>query len=242
MNRFFKTLMMNKIEVVAFDADDTLWVNEPLFQKAEKEFYSLLSNFLPQNIVSKRLLEVEIQNISKYGYGVKSFILSMIETAIEISDRSIEAIQIEKIINLGKEILNQPVEIIEDVPKVLESLYDRYTLILATKGDLIDQESKLKKSGLSNYFHHIEIMSEKDEAAYNKIIRQLDVNAENFLMIGNSLKSDIIPILNIGGHGFHVPYHTTWELEKVDAKIENDNFKQLNCISEVLNHLSLQWA
>lgn len=229
---------MNQIKVIAFDADDTLWVNEPLFQKAEKQFCDMLEDFLPHHTISRELLKVEIQNLPHYGYGIKSFMLSMIETALKVSNKTISVDIIERILEIGKEQLTAPVEILEGVEEVLKALYGKYKLVVATKGDLLDQEKKLEKSGLVHFFHHVEVVSEKKEKEYQKLIGHLDTKAENFLMIGNSLKSDIIPILNIGGHALHVPYHTTWELEKIDINIENDNFRRLNTIKEVLDFIN----
>lgn len=229
---------MENIKIIAFDADDTLWVNEPLFQNTEKKFCDMLEDFLPHHSISRELLAIEIQNLSCYGYGVKSFMLSMIETAINISDKTIGVEAILKIITLGKTLLDEPIELIDGVEEVLKALKGKYRLVMATKGDLLDQERKLHKSGLADYFHHTEIVSEKKEPEYRKLIQHLDIPPQQFLMIGNSLKSDILPVLNIGGHGFHVPYHTTWEHEKVDKKIEHPNFRQLNKILEVLDYIS----
>lgn len=225
------------LKVIAFDADDTLWHNESYFQEAEKKFCALLENYLPQHTVGRELLQTEIKNIALYGYGIKAFMLSMIETAIRITDKSIPNEAIEKIIGYGQELLNKPVELMDGVEDVLHHLKGRYRLVMATKGDLLDQERKLKKSGLENYFHHIEIMSEKKEDDFKKLIKHLDVQPEQFAMIGNSLKSDIIPVLNLGGYGFHIPYHVTWAHEHVETEIENEKFKGLNAIHELLNYI-----
>ena len=228
---------MSEIKVIAFDADDTLWINEPYFQETEKKFCDMMENFLPHHTVSRELLKTEINNLSTYGYGIKSFILSMIETALKISEYQLNPDVVERIIGLGKELIDQPIELIEGVEQVLQALQDKYRLVMATKGDLLDQEKKLRKSGLEKYFHHIEIVSEKKEEEYRKLIQHLDVPPSNFLMIGNSLKSDILPVLKIGGHGFHVPFHTTWEYEKVESNIEHPNFQKLDTIQDVLKHL-----
>jgi putative hydrolase of the HAD superfamily len=225
------------IKVIAFDADDTLWDNEAFFQDTEKKFFVLMEDYLPQHTVARELLKTEIENLPLYGYGIKAFMLSMIETAMRISDKTIGMNVIETIIGYGREILEKPVVLIEGVPEVLTSLKGKYRLVMATKGDLLDQERKLKKSGLEHYFHHIEIMSEKKEDDYKKLIKRLDIKPEDFLMIGNSLKSDVLPVLNLGGHGIHVPYHTTWAHEKIDMEIKHDNFKQVDTIKEVLNFL-----
>lgn len=226
------------IKVIAFDADDTLWVNEPYFQNTEQKFCALMEEYLPQHTVSRELLKIEIANLALYGYGIKGYILSMIEAAIEVSDGTISTGAIDKIIGFGKELLNEPIELLENVEEVLEALKGKYRLVVATKGDLLDQERKLKKSGLSHYFHHIEIMSDKGEKDYLKLLRHLDIRPAEFMMIGNSLKSDIIPVINIGGHGVHVPYHTTWAHEHVETKLEHENFRHAEHLKEVLAMLS----
>jgi len=226
------------IKVIAFDADDTLWVNEPYFQNTEQKFCALMEEYLPQHTVSRELLKIEIANLALYGYGIKGYILSMIEAAIEVSDGTISTDAIDKIIGFGKELLNEPIELLENVEEVLEALKGKYRLVVATKGDLLDQERKLKKSGLSHYFHHIEIMSDKGEKDYLKLLRHLDIRPAEFMMIGNSLKSDIIPVISIGGHGVHVPYHTTWAHEHVETKLEHENFRHAEHLKEVLAMLS----
>ena len=226
------------LKVIAFDADDTLWDNEAYFEEAENKFCELMEDYLPRHTVSRELLQTEIKNISLYGYGIKAFILSMIETAIRISDKTIHVSVIEKIIGFGQELLEKPVHLIDGVEVVLSALKGRFRLVMATKGDLLDQERKLKKSRLVSYFHHIEIMTEKKEEDYEKLIRHLDIKPNEFLMIGNSIKSDVLPVLNIGGHGFQVPYHTTWAHEKVDIQLDHPNFKQLKTIKEVLIYIN----
>jgi putative hydrolase of the HAD superfamily len=226
--------MYNNIKVIAFDADDTLWVNEPYFLATENEYCSLLEDYLPHHELSAELLKTEIKNIPIYGYGIKGFVLSMLETALQISDNQVDTTTLSKIIALGKAMLDEDIELLEGVEEVLQSLYGKYKLVLATKGDLLDQERKLRRSGLEKYFHHIEIMSEKDEASYQKLLKHLDIQANEFMMIGNSLKSDVLPVLNIGGFGVHVPYHTTWALERVETKIEHEHFAQAKHLTEVL--------
>ncbi len=225
------------IKVIAFDADDTLWDNENYFQEIEKKFCQLMEEYLPQHSVARELLRIEIQNLPLYGYGIKAFMLSMIETAISISNKTINVSVIEKIIEYGQELLQKPIQKLEGVDEVLESLKGRYRLVVATKGDLLDQERKLKKSGIEHYFHHTEIMSEKGEADFRKLIKHLDIKPENFLMIGNSLKSDILPVLNIGGHAFHIPYHVTWGHEKIEYEVSHQNFKQFLTIRDILTVL-----
>jgi len=222
------------VKVIGFDADDTLWHNEAFFLEAQERFWVLMEDFLPQHTTAKELMKTEIQNIDLYGYGIKAFILSMVETAIRISEGTITTKVIEQIIGYGKDMLAKPVELIDDVEDVLSALKGRYRLVVVTKGDLLDQQRKLEKSGIENFFHHIEIVSEKNEAGYRKLIQHLDVQPGEFAMIGNSLKSDVLPVLGIGGYGIHVPYHTTWEHEHVDIQITDPNFVELERIRDLL--------
>ena len=222
------------IKVIAFDADDTLWVNEPYFQEAENKFCELMEDYLPKHTMGHELFTTETQNLSLYGYGIKGFMLSMIETALRVSNNTLDIKVIEKAIQLGKELLQKPIEILEGVEEVLQTLTGKYQLVVATKGDLLDQERKLKKSGLEHYFHHIEIMSDKQESDYLKLIKHLNIEAGEFLMIGNSLKSDVMPVLAIGGHAVHVPYHTTWAHEVVTHKVVHKNFSHVEKISAIL--------
>lgn len=222
------------LKVIAFDADDTLWVNEPYFREAEDKFSSLLEDYLPHHSVTKELFKTESQNIPLYGYGVKGFMLSMVETALRVSNNTVPLEVIEKALEYGKDLLGKPVELLEGVEETLHRLKDRYRLVMATKGDLLDQERKLKKSGLESYFHHIEIMSDKQEADYQKLLGHLDIAPAEFMMIGNSLKSDALPVLQIGGFAIHVPYHTTWEHERIEGKIEHENFRSVDSIRDIL--------
>jgi putative hydrolase of the HAD superfamily len=230
-------MCLTRLKVIAFDADDTLWHNEHYFQEVEHKFCAMLEEYLPQHTVERELLQTEMKNVSLYGYGIKSFILSMIETAIRISDKTIQVSVVERIILLGREMLDKPIEKMDGVDEVLHLLKEKYRLVVATKGDLLDQERKLKKSGLEHFFHHIEIMSEKGESDYLKLIKHLDIKPDEFLMIGNSLKSDVLPVLALGGHGFHIPYHITWGHEKVDKIIDHPNFKEFGKLSEIVDHL-----
>lgn len=226
-----------KIKVVAFDADDTLWVNEPYFQETEKKFCTLLENFAPVHTTAQELFKTESSNLPLYGYGVKGFILAMVETAIRVSVNMIDSNAIEKIIAYGKELLAKEIELLDGVEDVLKKLSKKYKLVVATKGDLLDQERKLKKSGIEQYFHHTEIMSDKQEKDYLKLVRHLDIEPGEFLMIGNSIKSDILPVLDIGAHAIHIPYHTTWAHEHAEARIGHPQFKQLDNVTDVLQFL-----
>lgn len=227
------------IKVIGFDADDTLWVNETFFREAELDFARLLSPYETANKIDQELFKKEIANLDLYGYGVKAFVLSMIESAIEISNGSVSNKTLEKILDIGKSMINQPVELLDGVEEVLKRLSKSYRLILATKGDLLDQERKLEKSGLSDYFHHIEVLSDKKEENYSKLLGHLDINPSEFLMIGNSLKSDILPLININAHAIHVPFHTTWAHEQVSEEETNGKaYKTVNGLLEVLNFLN----
>jgi putative hydrolase of the HAD superfamily len=223
------------IKVIAFDADDTLWVNEPNYRRTEEAFCELMSAYLQQHELERELFKIQIGNLPLYGYGVKGFVLSMIETALDVSDKTISIEVVEQILQLGKALLDEPIELLDGVREVLDTLKGRYRLVVATKGDLLDQERKLRKSGLGHYFHHIEIMAEKDNASYLKLLRHLDVEPNELLMVGNSLKSDILPVLNIGGYAIHVPYHITWAHEVVDHHIEHKQFRSVGNIREVLD-------
>jgi putative hydrolase of the HAD superfamily len=232
-----KTKIFKHIKAVAFDADDTMWINEPYFQQIEEKFCKLLEDFATHHNISQELLKTEIQNLSIYGYGVKGYTLSMIETALNISNKKLDIEIIEKAIEYGKDMLSKPVELIDDIEQVLQQLKLKYKLVVATKGDLLDQDQKLKRSGLESYFHHIEVMSEKKEDDYKKLIKHLDIQPQEFLMIGNSLKSDVLPVLALGGHAIHIPFHTTWEHEKINHHVEHDNFMSLSKISELMEYL-----
>ncbi|NMM47681.1 HAD family hydrolase [Marinigracilibium pacificum] len=228
---------MHDIKIIAFDADDTLWVNEPYFQETEHKFCALLEDYLPHHTVSQELFKTEMNNLPLYGYGVKGFVLCMIETLTNITDNKADIKLVNKVISLGKELLNKPIELLDGVEDALKKLNGDYRLVMATKGDLLDQERKLLNSGLEKYFHHIEIMSNKKKGDYQKLIQHLDCNPKNFLMIGNSIKSDVIPVLELGGNAIHVPYHTTWAHEQITQKINDPKIIQVSNITEVLNYL-----
>lgn len=227
--------MKTDFKVIGFDADDTLWVNEPHYQETERHFCSLLSDFGPADVLSEELFKTEMGNLPLFGYGAKGFTLSMMETAMRISRGLAPLSKIEDILRLGKALMDKPVILLEGVESVLEALHKKgMRLVVATKGDLLDQERKLVKSKIGKYFHHVEIMSGKKESDYLKLLSHLEIAPADFLMIGNSLKSDILPVLNIGGHGIHIPYHTNWQHE-TGAKVEDQtNFREVDHISKVL--------
>lgn len=229
--------MLKEIKIVGFDADDTLWINEPLYQETEKQFCKILSPWQTEEETTKELFRTEMQNLEMYGYGAKGFLLSMIETALRISEKKITAGEVSLILELGKNLLNEPIILLDNIELVLQKLKPKYKLILATKGDLLDQERKLRKSGLTDYFHHIEIMSDKHENNYRKLIRHLDIKPEEFVMIGNSVKSDILPVINIGAKAIHVPFEVMWQHEKHHEEPGKDRFVTVNNITEVLEIL-----
>jgi len=228
-------MMKDRIKVIGFDADDTLWVNEPFYRETEKMFAQLMSEYLDEDEVNKRLFATEMKNLRIYGYGSKGFTLSLIETAITISNHQVSNEIILKIIEFGKSLLQMPIELLEGVEDVLKSLNGSYKLIIATKGDLLNQEHKLERSGLASHFHHIEIMSDKKEANYKKLLNHLEVEPEEFIMIGNSINSDIKPVLNLGSSAIHIPFHTTWIHEVGDlCEIKTDRFKEVKNIKDIL--------
>ena len=226
---------LREITIIGFDADDTLWDNEIFYRNNEKAFAEIVKKYSLEKDPIDVLFKYEMQNLKLYGYGAKSFTLSMIETAISLSNNKISASEIEKIIALGKKLINQPINLLIDVQKVLKTLQERYKLILVTKGDLLDQERKLKKSGLEKYFHHIDIMSDKKQENYNKLMNHLEIEPQNFLMIGNSVKSDVMPVVNIGAFAIHVPYATTWKHEIVTEKINSERCTKVEKLIDILH-------
>jgi putative hydrolase of the HAD superfamily len=228
---------MKDIKIIAFDADDTLWINEPYFQETEHKFCALLEDYLPHHTVSQELFRTEMENLPLYGYGVKGFMLCMIETISKVTENTARLELINKTINLGKELLQKPIQLIDGVEEVLKKLNGDYRLVMATKGDLLDQERKLILSGLEKHFHHIEIMSNKNKEDYQKLLKHLDCRSENFLMVGNSIKSDVLPVLELGGYAIHVPYHTTWVHEQINQENEKSDFLKVDKISEILKYL-----
>lgn len=222
------------IRVIGFDADDTLWSNEPYFREAEEKFCDLMEGYLPRHSMQRELFATEIENLKLYGYGIKAFMLSMVETALKTGGDTLPVSVVASIIEIGRTQLELPVILLEGVEEVLKALHGKYRLVMVTKGDLLDQERKLERSGLAGYFHHIEIVSEKRESDYRKLLRHLDIQPEEFMMVGNSLKSDVLPVLELGCYGVHVPFHTTWEHEQVDVIVTDPKFRQAEHANEIL--------
>lgn len=226
------------IKVIGFDADDTLWVNETYFRDAEEEFASLLEGYETKNKIDQELFKTEIKNLDLYGYGVKGFMLSMVECALDLSNNKLPQEKINAILNIGKEMISRPVELLDDVEAVLKELSKKYRLIVLTKGDLLDQERKIERSNLAEYFHHVEVLSDKKESNYKNLLENLEVDVNEFLMIGNSLKSDVLPLVNIGAKAIHIPFHTTWEHEKVnDSDAEGKEYRTLNGLKDLMKFL-----
>lgn len=230
----------DRIKVIGFDADDTLWVNEPYYRATEERFCEIMKPYATASEVNQKLYEVEMSNMDLYGYGTKAFVLSLIETSVLVSGGKVKPDEISLIIRLGKEQIALKNSLLPDVAEVLDILSGHYRLIVATKGDLLDQERKLKNSGIAGYFHHIEIMTGKNVENYTKLLNHLDILPEEFLMVGNSLKSDVLPVIRLGGSAVHIPFHITWQHEEVDVKdVPSGNFVTLNSLSDILPFLGI---
>ena len=226
------------VSVIGFDADDTLWVNETYFREVEDKFAKILEDYEVNDRAVQELFKVEIRNLGRYGYGVKGFVLSMIECALDLSNHTLPQTSISEIINLGKEMIEYPIELLPDVVDVISRLKDEYRLIVVTKGDLLDQERKLQRSEIAHYFHHVEIVHEKEEANYSRLLRQQDIDPKEFLMVGNSLKSDVLPVVGIGAQAVHIPFHTTWQHEEAEPQSqENADYLTLSSIADLPGYL-----
>ena len=209
--------MPTRAPVIAFDADDTLWHNETIFEDVHERYRKMLAQYHDAATVDRTLFATEMRNLELYGYGVKGFTLSALETAIELTGGKISTGEIRELIELGRDMLAHPVVLLPGVAETLAALAPTHHLLVITKGDLRDQERKIAKSGLAEHFHQVEIVSDKNEAAYAAILRRHAIAAPGFVMVGNSLKSDILPVLALGGTGVHIPYHLTWEHERAET-------------------------
>ncbi|MCS6840407.1 MAG: HAD family hydrolase [Roseiflexus sp.] len=227
------------ITTIAFDADDTLWHNENLYSITQERFKRLLAPFQDVATIDQRLYATEMRNLAFFGYGIKGFTLSMIETAIEVTDGRIGAREIRQIIDFARDMLRAPVELLPGVRETIASLSDSYRLMIITKGDLFDQESKIARSGIADYFQHIEIVSEKTPDTYAAVMKRHGIEPHRFLMVGNSLKSDILPVVEVGGNAVYIPYHLTWEHERViDEGAIAGRYATLSHISELPSWLA----
>ena len=222
------------ITVVGLDGDDTLWHNETRFILTQTELRELLLRHVPDADVDAHLADVEMKNLGLYGYGIKAFTLSMIETAIQVTEGRIPAADLEVILGWGKRMLMEPTELLDGVEDALRELHARYDLLLITKGDLFDQESKLARSGLADLFLGVDILSEKNVAAYRAVLARRGIKTEEFVMVGNSLRSDIVPVLELGAQAVHIPYHVTWHHEHVpEESLPRSGWHRIAGISEL---------
>ncbi|HVG23030.1 MAG TPA: HAD family hydrolase, partial [Thermoanaerobaculia bacterium] len=229
-------------EVIAFDADDTLWHNEPIFHATESQFAEMLAAYHPAQWVRDRLFATEMKNLGHFGYGIKGFILSMIETAIELTEGRVSGGEVQRIIDWGHDMLRHPVELLDGVRETVEALSGEYRLMLLTKGDLFDQESKLARSGLGAHFAAVEIVSTKNAATYGAIMRRHGVEPARFVMVGNSLRSDVLPAIEAGAHAVHIPYALTWAHEHLEAEaLAGKEFAAIATIAELPQWLR-QWS
>ncbi|MFD2932313.1 HAD family hydrolase [Spirosoma flavum] len=222
------------MKLIAFDADDTLWVNEPNYVDVKQKLGEMLAHHIDEDTLSQRFYATQIRNLELFGYGAKSFILAMIETAIELTNGAVTGVEIQQIIDVGRQLLDFPIDVLDGVVDVLETLSKKFDLMVLTKGDLFDQESKIARSGLGHYFKHVEIVSEKNELAYQRILQKYNIQPADFLMIGNSLKSDILPVVHIGGRAIHIPYAITWAHEQVtEEQLTGKSFTTLGSFREL---------
>jgi putative hydrolase of the HAD superfamily len=219
--------MMPRPKLIAFDADDTLWHNERLYQMTQGRFAAMLADHGPSDHLMERLLEAERRNIAQYGFGIKGFVLSMIETAIEVTEDRVPASVIRQLIEAGQEMLRHPIELLPKARETVEALSDRFQLIVITKGDLLDQERKLAQSGLGELFDGIEIVSDKSAAVYHAIFRRHGTDPAEAMMVGNSLKSDVLPVLEAGGWGVHVPHELIWALDHAEVPAGHPRFRAI---------------
>jgi putative hydrolase of the HAD superfamily len=231
------------IELVGLDADDTLWHNEPLFTSRREQFCAMLTKYEPQGVAEEILYATEMRNLGHFGYGVKGFVLSMIETAIEMTGGQLTAADVRQIIDWGREMLAGPIRLLDGVADAVATLAERYPLILITKGDLLDQETKLARSGLGHLFKGIEIVSDKTPQVYRRVMSRYDVRPERFVMVGNSLRSDILPVIEAGGHAIHVPYEMSWAHEQVPAEaLAGAHYQEIPHIRDLPHVLAeLRW-
>jgi putative hydrolase of the HAD superfamily len=222
------------IRYLGLDGDDTLWQNETRFQLTQTALRDLLRRHVPDADVDVHLAEVEMRNLRLYGYGVKAFTLSMLETAIQLTDRRIPAADLEVILGWGQEMLAAPTELLDGVEAVLRDLSGRYHLLLITMGDLFDQESKLARSGLADMFKGVDVLSEKNVDAYRAVLRRRQIDPKEFVMAGNSLRSDIAPVVALGARAVHIPYPLTWHHEQVpEDSMPKEGWHRLENISKL---------
>jgi len=221
-------------DIVALDADDTLWHNETLYAAAQDKLKELLSGYADGETVDDRLYQTEMSNLQYYGYGIKSFTLSMIETAVELTNGKIKGAEVRQIVGIAREMLTSEVRLLEHVEETVRELAKSYELMVITKGDLLDQQSKLSRSGIGDNFRHVEVVSHKTQDTYETLLAKYGIEPQHFLMVGNSLKSDVLPVLAVGGHAVYIPYRTTWAHEAVDHQpIGHEGYYELEHLGEL---------
>jgi putative hydrolase of the HAD superfamily len=230
------------VRVVGFDGDDTLWHSETRFHVTQGQFRDLLRQHVTDADIDARLAATEMKNLSIYGYGVKSFTLSMLETAIELTERRISTEDLSVILGWGKGMLMEPTELLRGVEETLRTLSDDHDLLLITKGDLFDQESKLARSGLGELFLGVEILSEKNVDTYRGVFKRRGIKPEDFVMVGNSLRSDIVPVVELGARAVHIPYQVTWQHEHVpDEELPKHGWRRIESIAQLPPVLGDLW-
>ena len=221
------------IETLAFDADDTLWHNEHLFQDTQEKLAGIVGRYRAGEDTVEALYAMEMRNLALFGYGIKGFTLSMVEAAIELTDSRITSAEIHEIVQLGKTMMTAPVDLMEGVEEVLQAVAGRYRTILITKGDMVDQTSKIERSGLAGHFDQVEIVPRKDAAAYRQVFERHAIDAARTVMVGNSMPSDILPVLALGGFAVHVPYAILWAHETHDEDPVSERFHRLEHLGEL---------
>ena len=221
------------LTTICFDADDTLWHNERFFQLTQERFAALLADYVEADHLAERLIDAERRNLGHYGFGIKGFVLSMIETALEVTENKVPGVVVAELIAAGQEMLRHPIELLPGAAETVQALAANHTILLITKGDLLDQERKLAQSGLGDAFDGVEIVSDKTPDVYARIFDRLGTQPEAALMAGNSLKSDVLPVLEVGGWGVHVPHDLTWVHEKAEQPKKHLRFREI----ETLAHL-----
>ncbi len=220
-------------DAIAFDADDTLWHSERYYAQTQTEFVKLLAHYRDEEYIRAHLYEVESRNIQHFGYGVKGFALSMIETAVELTDGRVSGNDIKTIIALARDMLDAEIELLNGVGETVAQLAGSHRLMVITKGDLLDQEKKIQRSGLGKYFHSIEVVSEKTRETYARLLAEHSIAPQHFFMVGNSLRSDILPILALGGSAAYIPYAITWQHETADPPAGQPGFYQLEHVGQL---------
>jgi putative hydrolase of the HAD superfamily len=223
----------SSLATIGFDADDTLWQNEHFYRLTEARFAELLGEHVDAPVVSARLLEAAKRNLKLYGFGIKSFTLSMIETAVEVTGGTVPGQAIAEILSIGRELLSHPIELLPHAGETLQALAGSYRLVLITKGDLFDQERKVAQSGLGELFDAVEIVSDKDVSTYARIFSRYGDRPENSMMVGNSLRSDVVPAIEAGSWGVYVPHELTWSVEHVAAPEGHPRFRQVSHLGEL---------